>query len=60
MSVTKSQDPDMSEVSCDLSRGIDFEPFGMYIEDGLPQIGKIIKEAPQKKFKTKEDEYVPF
>jgi len=45
ISVTKSSDPDMSEVSCDLSRGVDFESFAMYVHDGIPSIGEIDKKT---------------
>jgi len=40
MSVMKSKDnPQMSDVTCDLSRGIDFEPFCFSINsDGIPEV----------------------
>lgn len=40
MSVMKSKDnPEMSDVTCDLSRGIDFEPFCFSINsDGIPEV----------------------
>lgn len=50
ISVTKSrEDPQNSEVSCDLSRGIDFEPFCIAVDDnGMPYIPEIKKRVGKK------------
>jgi len=51
LSVSKSKnDKDRSEVSCDLSRGIDFEPFEILInKDGIPEVcGMVQRQAEYK------------
>jgi len=50
ISVKKSLEYDeLSEVNCDLSRGIDFEPFGISINnDGIPSVVNIEKPSKPK------------
>jgi hypothetical protein len=46
ISATKTKNRDISEINCDLSRGIDFEPFGITVgHDGLPYIIGLQKGA---------------
>jgi hypothetical protein len=48
ISVTKGKIKEVCQVNCDMSRGVDFEPFGMFIKDGLPVIGDITQIAEYK------------
>lgn len=49
LSVTKSKDhPNASDISNEMSRGVDFEPFQMVIDDhGMPYITGIVKRKEQ-------------
>lgn len=58
MSVTKCfDDKEISEVTCDLNRGMDFEPFGIRVNsEGLPEIVPIFKRGTYKpEFKSEPD-----
>jgi hypothetical protein len=45
----------ISEVSCDLSRGVDFKPFGLDIIDGLPTMVELDAKDVTKSYLDKDD-----
>ncbi|MFA5715866.1 MAG: bifunctional DNA primase/polymerase [Candidatus Paceibacterota bacterium] len=46
----------ISEVSCDLSRGIDFKSFGLDVIDGLPEMVELDDKIVPKNYLEKEDD----
>lgn len=60
ISVNKREN-DTSEINCDMSRGVGFEPFDMYInKEGIPEIsGCKIREAPKSHYEPDIDQ-IPF
>lgn len=61
ISVTKDEtDPFSSIVNCDMSRGVDFKPFKLYVnKEGLPEIDNVSIEVAENDFSRIKDD-LPF
>lgn len=58
IAVTK-RESNTSEISNDMSRGISFEPFEMFINsDGIPQIGGTIRHQPASYYDTEKEDVI--
>ena len=61
ISVAKNPDDrSIADVNCDMSRGIDFEPFSFEINEGLPRVCDFIKPVNKPIYETEKENNCPF